>query len=174
MKTKKLLKKIKELLSADRRAQVAKYDSLTEVLHKLEKKEVSLRAKLEEEEDEERCKEIQRKLEVIAAQHKKGTKLRAEIEAIVDVERVDRRDVQDDRVITLGTEPFDDGRHLLVDRTHQLLVAGHRKTGLWIEDFRAPRFIGNPTAIVFDLHLVELLLGTAALAASGFPLCEAW
>jgi hypothetical protein len=35
MKTKKLLRKVKALLSADQRAQIAKYDSLEKVLKKL-------------------------------------------------------------------------------------------------------------------------------------------
>ena len=36
MKTKKLVRKMRALLSADRRAQLAKFDSLEEVLLKLE------------------------------------------------------------------------------------------------------------------------------------------
>ncbi len=86
MKTKKLLQKIKALLSADQRAQLAKYDSLQEVLGKLKAKEVAFREKLDEEDDEERRREILRKLEVIEAQRKKGEVLKKEIEALRDTE----------------------------------------------------------------------------------------
>ena len=86
MKTKKLLQKIKALLSADQRAQLAKYDSLQEVLGKLMAKEVAFREKLDEEDDEERRREILRKLEVIEAQRKKGEVLKKEIEALRDTE----------------------------------------------------------------------------------------
>jgi hypothetical protein len=86
MKTKKLLRKIKSLLSADRRAQIAKADSLEEILRKLERKEQALRAKLDEEKDKARSKEILRKLEVIAAQRKKGEKLGKKITALRDAD----------------------------------------------------------------------------------------
>jgi hypothetical protein len=80
MKTKKLLRKVKVLLSADRRAQLAKYDSLKKVLRKLRAKEAALRDRLDGEEDDQRRREIQRKLEVIEAQCKKGARLKKEIE----------------------------------------------------------------------------------------------
>lgn len=86
MKTKKLLRMIKSLLSADRRAQVAKADSLEEILRKLERKEQALRAKLDEEKDKARRKEILRKLEVIAAQRKKGQKLGKKIATLRDAD----------------------------------------------------------------------------------------
>ncbi len=82
MKTKKLLRKIKALLSADQRAQLAKYDSLEEVLTKLMAKEEAFREKLDGEEDKERRREILRKLEVIEAQRKKGDILKQEIKAL--------------------------------------------------------------------------------------------
>ena len=88
MKTKKLIRKMRALLSADRRAQLAKFDSLEEVLLKLERKEVALREKLKAAEDEERRREILRKLEVIEAQRKKGEKLKAEIGELVSREGV--------------------------------------------------------------------------------------
>ena len=86
MKTKKLLRKMKSLLSADQRAQLAKYDSLQKVLGKLEEKGESLREKLTGEEDEERKREILGKLEVIEAQRKKGLQLKKEIEKLRDAE----------------------------------------------------------------------------------------
>jgi len=86
MKTKKLIRKMGALLSADRRSQVAKYESLEKVLGKLQLKEEALRGKLESEEDEERRAEILRKLEVISAQRKKGLELRKEIEDLRESE----------------------------------------------------------------------------------------
>jgi len=81
MKTKKLLRKIKDLLSADRRAQMAKADSLEEILKKLDRKARGLREKLDAEQDEDRRRELNRKLEVVEAQRTKGEKLSSELEA---------------------------------------------------------------------------------------------
>jgi hypothetical protein len=89
MKTKKLLRKIKAILSADRRAQLAKADSLEKILEKLEKKAVTLREKLDGDEDEERRRELVQKLEVVEAQREKGEKLKAELGALGDVSRPD-------------------------------------------------------------------------------------
>lgn len=86
MKTKKALRKLKNLLSADQRAQLAKYDSLEKVLRKLGEKEAAFREKLTDEEDEDRRHEILQKLEVIEAQREKGAKLKAEIEKLRDAE----------------------------------------------------------------------------------------
>ena len=82
MKTKKLLAKIRALLSADRRRQIAKYESLSKTLAKLAKKAASLREKLDGETDASRRAEIEHKLKVIKAQRKKGKKLKAELEAL--------------------------------------------------------------------------------------------
>ena len=82
MKRKKLLRKIKELLSAKRRAQLAQYDSLLKVLHKLEKKESTLRQRLKDEPDKDHRKELQHKIDVIAAQRRKGTALKRELEEL--------------------------------------------------------------------------------------------
>lgn len=81
MKTKKLLRKIKDLLSADRRAQMAKADSLEEILKKLDRKAKGLREKLDAEQDEDRRRELNRKLEVVEAQRTKGEKLSSELAA---------------------------------------------------------------------------------------------
>jgi hypothetical protein len=86
MKRKKLLRKIKALLDADQRAQLAKYDSLEKVLQKLEEKESAFREKLGEEKDKERRGEILRKLEVLEAQRKKGVRLKEEIEKLRDAD----------------------------------------------------------------------------------------
>jgi hypothetical protein len=81
MKTKKLLRKVKAFLSADRRAQMAKADSLEEILKKLERKAASLRKKLDAEKDQKERIELLRKLEVVDAQRVKGEKLGRELEA---------------------------------------------------------------------------------------------
>jgi len=84
MKRKKLLRKIKALLNADRRAQIAKADSLEKILTKLGKKAAELREKLERETEEARRRELVHKLEVIEAQRKKGEALREELGALRD------------------------------------------------------------------------------------------
>lgn len=80
MKTKHLLRKIKHLLSADKRKQLAKFDSLEKVLRKLKKKEAALREKLDGEKSKDKRRELEKKLEVVAAQRKKGRKLRDKLE----------------------------------------------------------------------------------------------
>lgn len=80
MKTKKLLRKVKALFGAERRAQIAKYESLEKVLKKLGKKEDALRQKMKAEGDKQRRRELRRKIRVIDAQRTKGAKLMAEIE----------------------------------------------------------------------------------------------
>ncbi len=84
MKTKKLIRKMRAFLSADRRAQAKKVDSLDKILIKLEKKEASLREKLDGEDKKSRRQELLQKLEVLEAQRKKGKKLREELEATGD------------------------------------------------------------------------------------------
>ncbi len=86
MKTKPLLRKIKALLSANKRKQLAKYKSLERVLRKLKKKQAALGEKLQQEKDKERRKEIERKLKVIAVQRKKGVALRAKLEELRNAE----------------------------------------------------------------------------------------
>ena len=82
MKTKKLVRKIKALLSSGRRTQLAKRRSLEKVLRKLEIKELALRRKLDGKEDKEQRRETLRKLKVIEVQRKKGQKLMGEIEEL--------------------------------------------------------------------------------------------
>jgi hypothetical protein len=82
MKTKKLVRKIKVLLGSGRRAQLAKRSSLEKVMRKLETKELALRRKLNGKADKEQRREIQRKLEVIEVQRKKGQELMKELEEL--------------------------------------------------------------------------------------------
>ena len=84
MKTKKLLRRISDFLSEDRRAQIAKADSLEKILTKLEKKAVALREKLHDAAEEAERRELFRKLDVVEAQRKKGEKLAKELEALRD------------------------------------------------------------------------------------------
>ena len=84
MKTKKLLRRISNFLSEDRRAQIAKADSLEKILTKLEKKAVALREKLHDAAEEAERRELFRKLDVVEAQRKKGEKLAKELEALRD------------------------------------------------------------------------------------------
>ncbi len=86
MKTKELLEKMKALLSADQRKQIARYESLEKVLGKLEAKEAKFRGKLDVEQDEELRGELVRKIEVIEAQRKKGAKLKKKLDALRDSE----------------------------------------------------------------------------------------
>jgi hypothetical protein len=80
MKTKKLIKKIKALLSANKRAQRVEYKSLVKVLRKLDKKEASLRERLDGETDKQKRESINHKLDVIQAQRAKGEKLKRKLE----------------------------------------------------------------------------------------------
>jgi hypothetical protein len=82
MKTKKLVRKIKVLLGSGRRAQLAKRSSLEKVMRKLETKELALRRKLDGKADKEHRRQIQRKLEVIEVQRKKGQKLMKELDEL--------------------------------------------------------------------------------------------
>jgi len=84
MKTKKLLQRISDFLNEDRRAQLAKADSLEKILTKLEKKAVVLRERLHDAAEEAERRELFRKLDVVEAQRKKGEKLAKELEALRD------------------------------------------------------------------------------------------
>lgn len=71
-----LLDELKNYLNSERREQLEKYDSLKRVLKKLKKKENALKDKLNNEEDDEICNQLQREIDVIFAQRKKGIELR--------------------------------------------------------------------------------------------------
>lgn len=86
MKTKKLLKKLKDILSAERRAQLEKYASLKKVLKSLRDEKKKLKNDLETEENEEVRHEISSKLKVISMQRKKGLKLLQELKKERDKE----------------------------------------------------------------------------------------
>lgn len=79
MKTKKLLENLKNHMIAERRDQLAKYDSIKHILKKLKKKENALKEELKEEQDEKARSRLQQEIDVIFAQRKKGVKLRKEL-----------------------------------------------------------------------------------------------
>jgi predicted negative regulator of RcsB-dependent stress response len=72
MKAKKLLDKLKDILSAERYAQLAKYSSLKKVLKALRVEKTRLKKELAEASDENEQQEIAIRLKVISVQRKKG------------------------------------------------------------------------------------------------------
>ncbi len=82
MATNKLLEKLRILLGAERRAQIAKYESIKRVLKKLKKKENALKGKLKNETDEKACKRLKKEMSVISAQRKKGMKMLKELKEL--------------------------------------------------------------------------------------------
>lgn len=79
MKTRKLLNKLKDILSDERKAQLARYSSLKKVLKSLRNEKIRLEMKLAEARNEEDRKEIASRLEIISAQRKKGLQLLKEL-----------------------------------------------------------------------------------------------
>jgi hypothetical protein len=72
MRIKKLLDKLKDILSAERHAQLAKYSSLKKVLKALRVEKSRLKKELAESSDENERHEIATRLKVISVQRKKG------------------------------------------------------------------------------------------------------
>ena len=79
MKIQKSLDKLKDILSADRKAQLKKYKSLKKVLKLLRIEKKALEKKLSEITDEENQREISSRLKVISMQRKKGLKVLKEL-----------------------------------------------------------------------------------------------
>ena len=79
MPTNKLLDKLKNYLDANRRAQIAKYDSIKRVLKKLKKKENILKDKLKKEHNEKAHKRLEKEMDVLSAQRKKGVNMLKEL-----------------------------------------------------------------------------------------------
>lgn len=72
MKAGKLLNKLKDILSAERKAQLKKYSSLKKVLKKLRTEKRRLEEVLAETSDETTRREIETRLIVLSEQRKKG------------------------------------------------------------------------------------------------------
>ena len=72
MKTPTLITRVQEFLDADKKKQRDQIKCLKELLHKLKKKQRTLKAKLETERDDKTRKRLRKDLDVIFAQRKKG------------------------------------------------------------------------------------------------------
>lgn len=79
MKIQKLLNKLKDILNADRQAQLEKYKSLKKVLKSLRTEKKGLEKRLSETTDEEQRQELSSRLKVISMQRKKGLRLLKEL-----------------------------------------------------------------------------------------------
>ena len=79
MKYQKLLKKLKDILSAERQAQLEKYSSLKKVLKALRAEKKRLEKEIAEDIDDETRDEITSKLKVISKQRKKGLQVLQEL-----------------------------------------------------------------------------------------------
>ena len=79
MKIQKLLNKLKDILNADRQAQLEKYKSLKKVLKSLRTEKKGLEKKLSDTSDEEQRQELSSRLKVISMQRKKGIRLLKEL-----------------------------------------------------------------------------------------------
>jgi len=79
MKIQKLLDKLKDILSADRHAQLEKYKSLKKVLKSLRVEKKGLEKELSDTIDAEKQQEISSRLKIISMQRKKGLKLLREL-----------------------------------------------------------------------------------------------
>lgn len=75
MKTKALIKIAQQLINNAKKEQIDKIQSLKVILKELKKKKRSLKEKLENEKDKSKCLDIQRKLDVLSSQRKKGLNL---------------------------------------------------------------------------------------------------
>ena len=79
MKIQKLLNKLKDILDADRQAQLEKYKSLKKVLESLRTERKELEKRLSDTTDEEQRQELSSRLKVISMQRKKGIRLLKEL-----------------------------------------------------------------------------------------------
>lgn len=77
--SKKLLNKLKDLLSAERKAQLKKYASLKKVLKALRVEKSRLKENLAEVSDENERQEIENRLRIISVQRKKGLEVLKEL-----------------------------------------------------------------------------------------------
>lgn len=79
MKIQKLLNKLKDILDADRQAQLEKYKSLKKVLKSLRTEKKELEKRLSDTTDDEQRQELSSRLKVISMQRKKGIRLLKEL-----------------------------------------------------------------------------------------------
>jgi thiamine kinase-like enzyme len=74
MKIPKMLKRVDEFLDSDKKKQCDQKDSIKEILHKLKKKHNHCKEKHKDEKDEKKRARIQKELDIIWVQRKKGLK----------------------------------------------------------------------------------------------------
>jgi hypothetical protein len=79
MNIQKRLNKLKDILDADRQAQLEKYKSLKKVLKSLRTEKKGLEERLSDTTDEEQRQELSSRLKVISMQRKKGIRLLKEL-----------------------------------------------------------------------------------------------
>lgn len=79
MKIQKLLDRLKDILNADRQAQLEEYKSLKKILKSLRIEKKGWEKKLSDTADEEKRREIASRLKVIDMQRKKGLKVLKEL-----------------------------------------------------------------------------------------------
>jgi hypothetical protein len=87
MKYHKLLGKLKDILSAERQAQLEKYSSLKKVLKLLREKQKKLENEITGDIDDETRQIITLKLKVISKQREKGLRVLQELKAERDAKR---------------------------------------------------------------------------------------
>ena len=75
MKLKKALNKLAYYVNAEKRDQLAEYDSIKKVLKKLKKKRDQLREEIDKCDDLAEREQLQKKLDVLTAQRQKGLQL---------------------------------------------------------------------------------------------------
>ena len=80
MKPKKMLNKLKDILSAERHAQLEKYTSLKKLLKSLRIEKKKLEKELSDAVGEESRHEIANRLKVLSVQRKKGLKVLKELQ----------------------------------------------------------------------------------------------
>jgi len=86
--TKKLLRKLKRILSAEQEVQAEKYSSLKKVLKSLRTEKTRLAAELEKTSDEQEREEINSRLKVISVQRKKGLNLLKDLKSQRKVSKI--------------------------------------------------------------------------------------
>ena len=79
MKVQKLLDRLKDILNADRQAQLEEYKSLKKILKSLRIEKKGWEKRLSDTADEEKRREISSRLKVIDMQRKKGLKVLKEL-----------------------------------------------------------------------------------------------
>lgn len=79
MKFSKLVTKLGDLLSADRRRQRDKIDKLKELLRQMKKQQATLEAALKDETDQTERTGLELKLQILIEQRRKGIQLRREL-----------------------------------------------------------------------------------------------